>query len=135
MNKRLKKKLGNRYNLLIRAQRQKQKRKGMRHIEYALIPIGEKDKSRLDQEGYDLDYPFATHWFIEIVVSTHFYKEPYIIYVYPCTSTGRSDTNSFFEVIYAGKLDEVITVFEKTVDDMKNDKHIASFWDSNSLFS
>lgn len=135
MNKRLRKKLGNRHNLLHQAQRKKQKRKGIRHIEYALIPIGKVDKSRLDQEGYDLDYPYATHWFIEIAPSSHYYKEPYIIYVYPCTSKGRSDTNSFFEIIYAGKQDEVITVFEKTVDDMKNDRHIASFWDSDSLFS
>ncbi|WP_381426421.1 hypothetical protein [Sporosarcina thermotolerans] len=123
MNKRLKKKIGNRYNLIKRAERQTHKRKGARYIDYALIPIGEKDKLRFDQEGYDIDYPFATHWFIEIA-PTKFY---YIIYVYPCTSKGRSDTNSFFEVIYAGKLDEVILAFKKTVDEMEYDRHTSEF--------
>ncbi|MFS0673587.1 hypothetical protein [Ornithinibacillus sp. 179-J 7C1 HS] len=128
MNKRLKKKMGNRYNLIKRAERQTHKRKGMRYIDYALIPIGEKDKLRFDQEGYDIDYPYATHWFIEIAPTKYYY----IIYVYPCTSKGRSDTNSFLSVIYAGKLEKVMLAFKKTVDDIKNDRHIANFWDSDS---
>jgi hypothetical protein len=95
MNKRLKKKIGSRHNLVKRAERQKQKRKGLKYIDFALIPMGEADKLRFDKEGDKLDYPYATHWFIEISPSIHYYKERYIIYVYPCTSKGRSDTNHF----------------------------------------
>ncbi|MGP4064036.1 hypothetical protein ACTWPF_03875 [Oceanobacillus sp. M65] len=71
--------------------------------------MGKTDKLQFDKEGYGLDYPYATHWFIEIAPHDPFYyKHPYILYVYPCTSKATSDTNHSLEIIYAGQLHEVM---------------------------
>ena len=129
MKKRLKQKLGNKYNLLRRAKRQKLKRKGKQYIEYAHIPMGERDTISFIQEGYKLEYPHATHWFIEIVPSAYYSKEPYIIYTYPVTSKGGSETNLFLSIVDAGKLEEILPSFIGTVDKMKNDIYIESLFD------
>ncbi|WP_042221627.1 hypothetical protein [Oceanobacillus manasiensis] len=133
MNKRVQKKVASKYNFLKRADRQKRKRRGRRCIDYALIPMGKTDKSRFVEEGDAVEYPYATHWFIEIAPhDTYYYKHPYIIYVYPCTSKATSDTNHFLEIIYAGQLHDVMMAFKNTVEDMKKDRHVENFWDSDS---
>ncbi|MFA9559435.1 hypothetical protein ACERII_19175 [Evansella sp. AB-rgal1] len=43
MRRRLQKKLGNRYNVLKVAKRQKQKRKGNKCVAFAMVPMGIRD--------------------------------------------------------------------------------------------
>jgi hypothetical protein len=129
MNKRVKKKVASKYNLLKRADRQKRKPRGRRYIDYELIPMGKTDKLQFDKVGYDLDYPDATHWFIEIAPTRFYfyYKAPYIIFVYPCTNRAKSNSIAFLEIIYAGQLQDVINVYENTIEDMKKDRHMVNF--------
>ncbi|PKR85633.1 hypothetical protein [Heyndrickxia camelliae] len=76
-------------------------------------------------DGYTY-YPYATHWFVEIALNTYFYKQPYIIQIYPCTEKGRSDENTFVQVNSVEKSEKIIPLFEKIVEDMKADR----FWNT-----
>ncbi|WP_458948238.1 hypothetical protein [Oceanobacillus sp. CAU 1775] len=135
MKKRLKKKLGSRYNVLKRARRQKHKRRGDKIIDYAIVPMGIKDKRGFDREGYTLDYPYATHWFTEvrycksIVYQTQRVKYitgAYRIRVFPCTEKGGTDQEGAVQLIFYESEVKIIDVFNRVIDDMKND----SFWDN-----
>lgn len=126
MKKRLRKKLGNRYDLLRRAKRQKNKRKGRRYLAYDLVPIGKTDKTKLNNDGYT-SYSYATHWFVEVVPGSIHYKQPYIVYVSPTTSKSKSHSHVFLQVNTVENPDDILLLFHKIVEDMKND----CFWDAD----
>lgn len=128
MKKRIKQKLGNRYNLLRRAKRQKLKRKGKQCIDYAHVLMGEKDFISFNKEGYSADYPYATHLLIEIVPCHYSYNAPYIIYTYPVNSTGRSNKNLILSIVDSGKLEDILPTYQETVEDIKNDRYMASLF-------
>ncbi|MBN6205304.1 hypothetical protein JYK21_02480 [Ralstonia pickettii] len=125
MKKRLKKKLEKRYALLKQAKRQKYKKRGRRYIAYELVPMGETDKIKLENEGYS--YPFATHWFVEIATIFTYYKHPYVVYIYPSTSKGIGQGSLFLQVATAKNPEDIVLLFNKIVEDMKNDR----FWDAD----
>jgi hypothetical protein len=126
MKKRLNKKQGNKYNLSKYVKRQMHKRKGgQKYITYQVIPMGEKDKSDFNN-GYGPDFPFATHWFVEVYY--HNIWKDYIVRIYPCTSKGRiNERYSYIRIVSFKKREEIIAVFEKIVDDMKNDNFMKVF--------
>ena len=67
MKKRLKKKLTSpKFNLIQQAKRQKLKRRGRKTIFYEMVPIGREDRLELEKDGHMGEYPYATHWFVEI---------------------------------------------------------------------
>lgn len=124
MKKRLKKKLGSKYNLLRYVQRQMYKRKGggPKYITYEVIAMGEEDKSAFT-EGYGLDF----YWFVKV------YYEPvwkdYVVKIYPCNRKGRiNERNSYVRIVSFKKKEEIMAVFEKIVDDMKNDNFMKEFY-------
>lgn len=101
LKKRLKKKLWNQYNVLKRAKREKFKRRGYKCIDYALVTIGINDKLELDQEGYILDYPYATNWLAQLSYTK--VKSPiknvedtfkYVITVFLCNKRGGTHTSA-----------------------------------------
>lgn len=125
MKKRLRKKYGTQYNLSKYVRRQMYNRKGgLKYIAYKVIPMGENDKLDFSKE-YGLDFPYATHWFVEIFQQQ--YWGHYVIQIYPSTSKGRIRQKNFFVRIFsADKADrnDIFLVFEKIEDDMKNDKYM-----------
>ncbi|WP_332648973.1 hypothetical protein [Lysinibacillus sp. 54212] len=137
MKKRLKKKLGNQYNVLKRAKREKFKRRGYRCIDYAMVPIGINDRLELDHEGYILDYPYATHWFAQLSYTK--VKSPiknvddscqYVITVFPCNKSGGTHTSAPIYIYFykAVELKIIISIFNKFVGNMIND----CFWKNTS---
>ena len=135
MKKRLKKKLGNRYNVLKRAKREKLKKRGYKCIDYAIVPMGVKDKVNFDQEGYTPEYSYATHWFAQLVYSKEKFpiyktndKYQYILTVFPCNKNGGTHTEFAVQVIFfkMEKPEKIISIFKKQIDDMKND----CFWNA-----
>lgn len=132
MKKRLKKKAGNRYNVLKRAKRESRKRRGYKCIDYAIVPMGVKDRSGFDEEGYILEYAYATHWVAELIYNKDIYfideKMPCIIRVFPCNKNGGTHTKFPLQLIFY-KIEEpkiIMSIFQKLVEDMKND----CFWNT-----
>ena len=135
MKKRAKKKLGNRYNVLKRAKREKSKRRGCKCIDYSIVPMGITDKSEFNQEGYGPEYPYATHWFAQLVYSKEKFpiyntndKYQYILTVYPCNKRGGTHTESAVRIILfeAEKLERITSFFREMVNDMEKD----CFWNA-----
>ena len=135
MKKRLRKKAGNRYNVLKRAQRAKLKRRGYKCIDYALVPIGIEDQLALDFEGYTPEYPYATHWLIQLAYMKD--KFPikniptydsvhYIITVFPCNERGGTHTEAtiYLRFFTATTPDKIRAIFNNQVALMKKD----GFW-------
>lgn len=103
------------------------KRKGRKYLAYELVPMSEKDKLKLVNAGYT-DYQFATHWLVEIVPTSPFLKRrPYGIHISPTTNSGRSHMDIVLQVNGVKNPDDIIPLFNKIVEDMKND----SFWGSD----
>jgi len=125
LKRRLKNKLGNKYNILKEAERQKHKRKGNRCIRYELLPMGEDDKIAMLNDEITPDYPYATHWFLDI----YYWKvnNTYQIRVFPCSKFGGSPTLSpvLITVLSDVNEDNALETFEEIVDDIKN----RIFWD------
>jgi hypothetical protein len=120
LKRRLKKKFENRYNILKEVEHQKHKRKGNRCIQYALLPMGEDDKSAMFNDEITPYYPYATHWLIDV-----FYWNVYKFFqvrVFPCSKYGGSPTNSPVRMIFSND-----NIFEKVVEDIEKDK----FWDAD----
>ncbi|TAA72564.1 hypothetical protein [Planococcus salinarum] len=126
MRKRLKKKLTNKYNVLNGAKRQRYKRKGVKCISYAFLPIGERDKAALSNDEMIPDYSFASHWLIE----AYAWEECSQVRVFPCSKKGGTTSSSPLHIIVleGKKGKEVSTEFNKACKDMKNDR----FWEINS---
>lgn len=95
MNKRQKKKRGNIYPLLKKAMRQNKKRKGSKCVDYALIPLGERDREELLREGWGRELNWATHWFIRLDEenSPYFFEHRIHYRVNVFISTRRGLTN------------------------------------------
>ena len=129
MRKRIKQKLGNRHHLLKQATREKYKKKGHKCIDFAIVPIGHKDKLAFIQEGYQIDYPFATHWFIQFSSSKDKYffnnKIQYIIKVFPCNEKGRTSNLAPYQMIFykEDSVDYVASKFSLIVNVMENDQY------------
>lgn len=122
MRKRLKKKLENRYNALIEAKRQRFKRKGNRCIRYEFLPIGERGKYALNKDEITPEYPYATHWLIEVLNRKHIYD----IRIFPCSKNGGTTSSSPVQMIifYDENVKQVVNTYKKVVEDMKSDR----FW-------
>lgn len=126
MKRRLKKKQGSKYNLLKYVKRKMHNRTGgLKYITYEVIPMGAKDKLEFIK-GYDPDYPFASHWFVEVIY--HNTWKEYVVRIYPCTSKGRiNERYAYIRIVSFHKQEEIILVFGKIVDDMKNDNFMKVF--------
>lgn len=122
MNKRLKKKLTNRYNALNEARRQRGKRKGIKCIRYAFLSIGERDKAALTADETIPDYSFASHWLIE----AYAWQDCSQVRIFPCTENGGTTSISPLQMlIFEGKeVRGVLSEFRKAVKAMENDR----FW-------
>lgn len=120
MNKRLKKKVTNRYNALNGARRQMWKRKGVRCISYAFLPIGERDKVALTTDEMIPDYSFASHWLIE----AYAWQDCSQVRIFPCTENGGTISSSPLQMlVFDGKeVKGVLSEFRKVVKAMKNDR-------------
>ena len=127
MKKRLKKKIQDRHNVLTETKRNMKKRKGIRGITYDFLPIGEKDKNLMNSDEVTPNYPYATHWLVDVY---HWKKNNnhFQIRIFPCSKNGGSPTDSPVQMInYSdGTIEEVLNTFQKVVEDMKHDR----FWDT-----
>lgn len=123
MKKRLKKKLPNKYNALKGAERQKAKRKGIKCIRYAFLPIGERDKAALSVDETIPNYSFASHWLIEVYARQNCSQ----VRIFPCAENGGTTSISPLQMlIFEGKeVRGVLSEFRKACKAMKND----SFWE------
>ncbi|MCU9613023.1 hypothetical protein OEV98_05595 [Caldibacillus lycopersici] len=99
------------------------KRKGKKYLSYELVPMGETDRIKLLNAGYN-KYSNATHWFVEIVPSFPRRTRPYGIEIYPTTNSGKTDVNIVLQVNGVKNPEDIIPLFNEIVEDMKND----SFW-------
>lgn len=120
MKKRLKKKLTNRYNALNGARRQSGKRKGIKCLRYAFLPIGEKDKIALIADEMIPDYSFASHWLIE----AYAWQDCSQVRIFPCSENGGTLSISPLQMlIFDGKeVRGVLSEFKQAVKTMKNDR-------------
>lgn len=120
MKKRLKKKVTNRYNALSGAKRQRGKRKGVKCITYAILPIGERDKAALTTDEMIPDYSFASHWLIE----AYAWQECSQVRIFPCSENGGTTSSSPLQMlIFDGKeVRGVLSEFRKAVKAMKTDR-------------
>lgn len=120
MKKRLKKKLTNGYNALNGAKRQRGKRKGVKCIKYAFLPIGERDKAALTTDEMIPDYSFASQWLIE----AYAWQDCSQVRIFPCTENGDTTSISPLQMlIFEGKeVREVLSEFKKAVKAMENDE-------------
>ena len=129
MNRRQKKKVGRRYQLLRKAERQAIKRKGEKCIAYTLVEMGVNDRSRFLEDGFDAEYSYATHWVVKVLHRNQIYFEkkhaPYQTIVYPCTGHGTSDSLSIMHIIFhwTDKPEKIHLFFERIVEDMKKDRY------------
>ena len=129
MNRRQKKKVGRRYQLLRKAERQARKRKGEKCIAYTLVKMGVNDRSRFLEGGFDKEYHYATHWLVKVLHRNQMYFEkkqaPYQTIVYPCTVHGTSDSISAVHIIFhwKNKPEEIQLFFMRIVDDMQKDRY------------
>lgn len=98
-----------------------------------MVPIGINDQLELDQEGYILEYPYATHWLIQLSytkekspIKNENYSFQYIITVFPCNKIGGTHTIGPIYIYFskAVELDIIISIFNQFVDNMIND----CFW-------
>ncbi|QMT17327.1 hypothetical protein H1Q58_15455 [Planococcus maritimus] len=119
MKKRLKKKITNRYNALNGARRQRDKRKGVKCISYAFLPIGERDKAVLAADETIPDYSFASHWLIEAYAWQDFSQ----VRIFPCTEDGGTISSSPLQMfVFEGEeIKRVLSKFKKAVKAMEND--------------
>lgn len=136
LKKRLRKKAGTRYHVLKRAQRAKVKRKGKGCVDYALVPIGLNDQLALASEGCTIDYPYATHWLLQLneakekfpIKNDVYDAIHYLLVVYLCNEQGK--TNSDFAItihfLPASTVDNVQAFFNTLLDAMKQDV----FWEN-----
>ena len=120
MKRRLKKKFENRYNILKEAKRQKHKRKGYRCIQYDIFPMGENDKTAMNNDEITPDYPYATHWLLDVYYWN--FNNMYQVRVFPCSKFGGSPTKSPVRMIFRSE-----NTFEKVVEDIKKDM----YWDAD----
>lgn len=119
MKKRLKKKIMNRYNALNGARRQRGKRKGVKCISYAFLPIGERDKAVLATDETIPDYSFASQWLIEAYAWQDFSQ----VRIFPCTEDGGTISRSPLQMlVFEGDKIEVLSEFKKAVKAMENDE-------------
>lgn len=136
MKKRLRKKAENRYHVLKRAQREKVKRKGKGCIDYALVPIGINDQLALASEGYKTDYPYATHWLVQLndakekfpIKNDVYDAIHYVLFVYLCNEQGKTSSNSAVNLHFlpVSPVDTIQAFFNTQVDAMKQDV----FWEN-----
>lgn len=122
MKKRVKKKITNKYNALNGAKRQRFKRKGVKCISYAFLPIGEGDKAALINDEMIPDYSFASHWLIE----AYAWEDWSQVRTFSCSENGSTTSSSpLHMIILDGKKgEEISNEFNKACQDMKNDR----FW-------
>lgn len=120
MKKRLKKKLQNEYNALKGARRQTGKRKGIKCINYAFLPIGERDKISLITDETIPDYSFASHWLIE----AYAWQDCSQVRIFPCTEKGSTTSISPLQMlIFEGKeVRGVISTYRKVIKAIENDR-------------
>lgn len=120
MKRRLKKKIMNRYNALNGAMGQRDKRKGVKCISYAFLPIGERDKAILATDETIPDYSFASHWLIEAYAWQDFSQ----VRIFPCTEDGGTISRSPLQMlVFEGKkVKEILSEFSKAVKVMENDR-------------
>lgn len=120
MKKRLKKKIINRYNALNGARRQRNKRKGVKCISYAFLPIGDRDKAVLATDETIPDYSFASHWLIEAYAWQDFSQ----VRIFPCTEDGGTINSSPLQMlVFEGKeVKGILSEFNKAVRAMENDR-------------
>lgn len=129
MNRRQKKKVGHRYQLLRKAERQARKRKGEKCIAYTLVEMGVNDRSCFLEDGLDKEYHYATHWLVKVLHRNQIYFDkkhaPYQTIVYPCTAHGTSDSLSIMHIIFhwKNKPEEVHPFFVRIVQDMQMDRY------------
>ena len=97
--------------------RKKVKRRGYKCIDYALLPIGNNDKLELEQEGYIFEYPYATHWLVQLSYSkerspiiNENYSFQYTITVFPCKKNGGTHTKSPIYIYFSKpvELDKIL---------------------------
>lgn len=120
MKKRLKKKVINRYKALNGARRQRGKRKGVKCIKYAFLPIGERDKAALATDEMIPDYSFASQWLIE----AYAWQDCSQVRIFPCTENGGTTSFSPLQMlVFEGKeVKGVLSEFRKVVKAMENDR-------------
>ena len=128
MNRRLRKKQGNTYKLLKKAVRRKQKRKGKKCIDFAIIPIGNRDKQGLLREGWKQELQWATNWFIRLQEIEHPYffeqRMHYRIDVFFSTARGGTNEKSPYYMNFYKEYDQafVQSKFDLVVYAMKTDQ-------------
>ncbi|KZZ85391.1 hypothetical protein [Bacillus sp. SJS] len=82
--------------------------------------MGKGDKIALSNDEITLNYPNASHWFLDV----YYWKNDNVfqVRVFPCSKFGGSRTESPVRMIFCFE-----NVFEKVVGDIKKDK----FWETD----
>lgn len=126
VNKRIKKKQV-RYNIVKRAKRQYEKRKGYKCIAYALMPIAPTDKQELQEHVESA--PYATHFVIafdEMACKRPIRNEAeayqYRLTVHLCDERGRAHDlfSLYVYFINAAELSEAKAIYDKTIEHMRD---------------